>query len=348
MFFQRMSLSAAGAFCRRMGIGLRAGVDVVRLLDTESKFGTTRQRDAISDVTENVKAGFQISESMKRSSSFFPSLLISLVHVGEESGTLERTFLTLAEHYEHQVAIRRQFVSSIAYPVIMLTIGIGVVSLVIYLMGVLTAVGGGPMQDILGLGLRGGKGVLIFWGYIACILAVILACYMGFQRNLGGVQNLVPLLYKVPKIGPALQTITLSRFARTLALAMGAGLDPIRSVKLSLNSTDSDYYRSGADQFESSVRDRGDTLAGGLRSTYLFPEPFLHLIEVAEMSGTESESIDHLADDYEERAKMAMRVLAGVATTIITLTYILTMIFFILRIFMSYAAGINEALDMTR
>lgn len=348
MFFQRMSLSAAGAFCRRMGIGLRAGVDVLRLLETESKYGAPRQRDAISQVLESVKSGFPISESMKQRAPFFPSLLISLVQVGEAAGTLERTFLTLADHYEHQVSIRRQFISSITFPVIMLTIGLGVISLFIYLMGVLTAVGGGPMQDMLGLGLRGGTGVLIFWAYIACILAILWAIYMAYQKNLGGVQNMVPLLYKVPKLGPSLQTITLSRFARTLALSLGAGLDPIRSVKLSLNSTDSDYYRSGASSFETSVRDQGDTLAGGLRSTYLFPAPFLHLIEVSEMSGTESESIDHLANDYEERAKMAMRVLAGLATTIITLAYIGIMLYFIARIFMNVTGAYSEALEMVK
>lgn len=348
MFFQRMSLSAAGSFCRRMGTGLHAGVDVVRLLESESKYGTPRQREALRDVVENVKAGFQISEAMKQRERFFPSLMISLVRAGEATGSLERTFLTLADHYEQQVSIRRQFLSSIAFPLTMLGIGLAVISGFIFLMGMLTSATGGPMADMLGLGLRGGSGVLIFWAYIACILAILWALYFGYQKNLGGVQNLVPLLYLVPKIGPSLQTITLARFARTLALSLGAGLDPFRSVKLSLDSTDSDYYRSGKSVFESAIRDRGDTLSGALRATDLFPDPFLQLVEVAELSGTESESIDHLANDYEERAKMAMRALAGVATLIITLVYICTMVFFIIRIFMQISGAYSEAFEMVQ
>jgi type II secretory pathway component PulF len=343
MFFQSMGISAAGSFCRRMGIGVRAGVDLLRLLETESKYGTARQREAISQVLESVKSGFQISDAMKQQGKFFPRLLILMTRVGETSGTLERTFLTLADHYEHQVSLRRQFISSITWPMIQLVLGLGVISLVIYLMGILTPVSGGEMTDILGLGLRGGSGVLVFWAYIACFVAILWAIYYAYQKNLGGMQNLVPVLYMVPKLGSSLQTITLSRFTRTLALSLGAGLDPIRSVKLSLDSTDSDYYRTGGQVFETAVRDRGDTLADGLRATDLFPEPFLHLVEVAEMSGTESESIDHVADEYEERAKMAMRTLSGIATAVVWLIVAGTLIFFIFRLISVYIGALNWA-----
>lgn len=346
MFFQSMGISAAGSFSRRMGIGLRAGADILRLLDAESKYGSTRQREAMSRVLESVKAGFQISDAMKQQSKFFPSLMISLTRVGESAGKLESTFLTLASHFEQQVTLRRLFLTAVAWPVIQLILGLFVISLVIYLMGILVPAGGGEMTDILGLGLRGGSGVMIFWCYIGCVVAILWAMHYAYQRNLGGVQNIIPVLYMVPKFGPSLQTITLSRFTRTLSLALGAGLDPIRSVKLSLDSTDSDYYRSGGQVFESAIRDRGDTLEGALRSTDLFPETFLHLVEVAEMSGTESESIDHLATEYEERAKMAMRTLAGVATAVVWMTVAGTLIFFIFRLASVYIGALNEAAAM--
>ena len=348
MFFQSMGISAAGSFCRRMGIGLRAGADVVRLLDAESNYGSPRQRDAISRVVDGVKAGYQISDAMKHNRKFFPSLMISLTRVGESTGKLERTFLTLAAHFEQQVALRRQFLSAITWPAIQLVLGLGVISIFILLMGMLRGAGGAEMTDMLGFGLRGPTGVMIFWGYVGCVAAILWAIYYAYQKNLGGIQNLVSVLYLTPKLGPSLQTITLSRFTRTLALALGAGLDPIRSVKLSLDSTDSDYYRGGGQIFESAVRDRGDTLAGGLRSMNLFPDPFLHLVEVAEMSGTESESIDHLAVEYEERAKMAMRTLAGVASAMVWLTTAGVLVFFIMRLAMQYIGGINDALEMTQ
>lgn len=332
MFFGRMSLSAAGGFCQRMGTGLRAGADIVVLLESEAKYGSATHREALGYVIEHVKAGHQISEAMGMRPRYFRRLMVTLTRVGENAGKLERTFLTLAKHFEQQVSLRRQFVSSIIWPVMQLVIGLGVISLMIYLMGILQPSAGGQMADMLGFGLRGSRGVAIFWGYIAIVAGALGALYVAFTKNVGGVQNLIPILYMLPKLGPSLQTITLSRFTRTLALAMSAGLDPIRSVKLSLDSTDSDYYRSGGKVFEEAVRDRGDTMATGLRRTDLFPDMFLHLVEVSEVSGTESESIDHIADQYEEQATSAMRTISGVCTGLVWLAVAGTLIFLIMRI----------------
>ncbi|MEO1527352.1 MAG: type II secretion system F family protein [Planctomycetota bacterium] len=344
MFFQRMGLKPAGAFCRRMGVGLRAGADLLRLLTSESNYGPPRQREAIAYVLDGVKQGGEISTLMKER-RYFPKLMVTLTRVGEQTGKLERTFLTLAAHYENQAALRRQFLSSIAWPMIQLFLGLCVISIVIWIMGILTPAGGGEMIDILGFGLRGSSGVLIFWCYVGVVVAVLFGLYTAFMKNIGGVQNMVPIVYLVPKIGPSLQTITLSRFTRTLSLALGAGLDPIRSVKLSLDCTDSAYYQSGGLAFENAIRDRGDTMAGGLRSTDLFPDPFLQLVEVAELSGTESESIDHIADQYEEQARGAMRILSGVATGAIWVIVAGCLVFMIMRIAMVYIGGINDALQ---
>lgn len=332
MFSRRMKLTAAAGFTRRMGIGLRAGANLVELLRAEAKNGTQQQRDAIGKLITGVMQGEEISQLMEKDSKFFPPLMASLVHVGEETGKLETVFLTLAEHYDQQVSLRRQFIKSIIWPSIQLILAIGVLSLVIWLMGILTTSAGGPMADILGLGLRGEEGVLKFWGYIAVIVAIISLLIFGFKKNVGGVQNMLPLFYLVPKLGPSVQTITLSRFARTLALALEAGLDPIRSIKLGLESTDSEYYSGGAERAKIAIRDGGQSLAGGLAATNVFPEPFLSMVEISELSGTEAESVGHLAQDYEERAKIAMRTLSGIATFIIWITVALTIIFFIFRI----------------
>src|SRR6056297_2576988 len=123
-----MSLSAAGNFCRRFGTGMRAGSDMVRLLDAESGHGPPRQRDAMREVARGVSRGEPLAESMQAQGKFFPPLLVSMTHVGEATVRLERTLLNLAEHYEHQLQLRRAFLTSIAWPGIQLVMAIGIVS----------------------------------------------------------------------------------------------------------------------------------------------------------------------------------------------------------------------------
>jgi type II secretory pathway component PulF len=214
---------------------------------------------------------------------------------------------------------------------------IGVISLLIIVMGWFP-----EMPDILGFGLRGGSGVLWFWFYLAILFGALATMVWGFFRNVAGVQNLIPLVYMVPGIGPAIQTITIARFCWTISLTLGSGLDPMRSIRLALDSTDSDYYRNAADDAENAIRG-GASLSGALQATNLFPDDLLQRIEIAEHSGTDAESIDYMTQEYDERAKRAVKVIAGIVTLIIWLSVMILIIFFIFRLFGTYLNALNTA-----
>jgi type II secretory pathway component PulF len=341
VFSRQMNLTTAIKFCHRLGTGLKAGADLLKLLDSEANHGSSSHRQAMLELARGANDGQSLSAIMARE-KYFPRLMAAMVRVGEETGKLEHTLLTLSEHYRHQLATRRWFISSITWPALQLVAGIGVISLLIYLLGVLTPAGGGQMTDVLGFGLRGGSGVLWFWFYIAMFFGIVAAMVWAFMRNIAGVQNLIPLFYKIPVIGPAIQTITISKFCWTLSLSLGSGLDPIRSVALSLDSTDSDYYRSAASDAEDAVRS-GSTLAGALQATSLFPDDFIQRIEIAEHSGTDAESIDFLTKEYDERAKRAIKVIAGIATVLIRIAVMGVLIFLIFRLASSYLGALNSA-----
>ncbi|WP_146458230.1 type II secretion system F family protein [Rubripirellula tenax] len=337
-----MKLSTATRFCHRFGTGLQAGADLVRLLESESTHGSENERQAMRLLAEGAKRGEHLSTVMSENSAYFPRLMTAMTKVGEATGRLERTLLSLSQHFQHQIETRRMFISSITMPVIQLIGGIGVISLLIYLMGILTPAGGGQMTDILGFGLRGGSGVLWFWLYLSIFFGGLGIMVWAFFRNVGGVQNLAPLLYLIPKLGPSIQTITISRFCWTMALSLDAGLDPILAIRLALDSTDSDYYRAAADDAEAAIRG-GSTLAGALEATNLFPSDFISRVEISEHSGTDAESMDYLAKEYDERAKSAIRFLAGAATLIIRVAIILFFVFLIFRIARTYLGALSGA-----
>lgn len=323
---------------------MRAGMELLRLLEMESRQGSPRQRAAMMSLHDGAKNGELLSSLMEMEKPFFPPLLIAMTRVGEATGRMDRTLLALADHYDHRIVMRRSFIQSIAWPGLQLFGGIGVISLLIYLLGILTPAGGGEMFDPLGFGLKGGSGVLVFWAYLATFFGAIAAMIWGYKNNVGGVQNIIPLIYMIPVAGPAIQTIAIARFAWTLSLCLDSGLDPIQSIRLALDSTDNEFYRSAADGTEASIRS-GMTLAETLRNTNLFPEDFITNVDVAEMSGTDAESIDSLAKDYDTRAKTAIKTLAGVATALIWLTVIGALIFLILRMAMNISGVYSEALQ---
>ncbi len=340
-----MELSAASKFTYRLGTGLKAGVDVVRALESESTLGSAKHRSAMLKLHQGTKQGFALSHIMQND-PYFPRLMTAITRVGEETGKIEEALLILSKHYDHQVSTKRAFLSSIAWPALQLIAGIGVISLLIYLMGILTPAGGGQMIDILGLGLRGGEGVLWFWFYIAVVFGVIGLLIFGFSKNFAGVQNLIPLIYKIPIFGPSVQTITITRLCWTLSLTLGSGIDPIRSIRLALDSTDSEYYQSGADKSEHAIR-AGASLAEALQATEVLPKEFVQRVDIAEHAGSDAEAMAQLSREYDERSKQAIKVLTGIATVLIRVTVAFLLIYFIFKIASVYLNALDvDAVDM--
>src|SRR6056297_3189418 len=152
-----MSLSAAASFTQRLGTSVRAGVDLIQILRTEASHGAQQHRDAVQQLADGARRGEALSENMRRN-RYFPPLLAAMTKVGEDTGRLEQTLLDLHQHYQNQLDIRRSFLRSIAWPLLQVVAGVMVLSLLIYIMGILTPATGGEMTDILGFGLRGGSG----------------------------------------------------------------------------------------------------------------------------------------------------------------------------------------------
>lgn len=339
----RMGLAAAMEFCRRFGTAFRAGVDIVSLCRAESRYGNSRQQQVMSGVADAVAEGSSFADAMQQSGpKYFPKLLMSMVRVGEQTGRLERTLLQMAEHYQTQLSTRRLFLIGIAWPALQLIAAILVIGLLIWILGMLQPVGGGESFDPTGFGLRGTSGLAIYFGFVSLFFGTLALIVLAFRNNWLNLHAAIPLFYLIPKLGPAIQTITLARFCWTLAMALDAGLDPLQSVSLAMDSTGSDYYRSETKTATTAIR-QGKTLGEALSKTGLFPDEFLNSLEVAEISGTDAESLSALAAQYDERAKVAIRTIAGLATVAIWVLVVVGLVTMILRMAFRVFGAMHDA-----
>lgn len=342
---RRMGLAVSAEFCRRFGTAFRAGIDLLTLCRAEAKYGSDRHRSVMARVAGLVSNGSSLTDAMVATDErYFPTLLLSMVRLGEQTGRLERTMLQLANHYQQQLATRRAFLVSIAWPVLQLIAGVFVVGLLIWLLGILKPPGGGEMFDPLGLGLRGNKGLLQYMAFVLTVAGAIFFVVQSVRRNWFNVHSAIPVFYMLPKLGPAIQTITLARFCWTFSMCSESGLDPFRSIDLAMDSTGSDYYRSETLTAQKVVQE-GGSMVDALAKTNIFPAEFLSAMEVAELSGTDAESLGHLAHEYDQRARLAMKTLAGLLTGVIWLTVVGILVFVIMRMALSYIGVINDALQ---
>lgn len=328
---------------RRVGTSVRAGLDVRTIWQKEMDRGSPTHRQKASIVSDRIANGASMAEALAACDGYFPQLTCDLVEVGEKTGRLDEVVLGLADHYEHLLDLRRTFLTGILWPAIELTAAIFIIGLLILVMGIIGSSPTGEPFRILGFE-AGTKGLITYIFFLTSIAAAIAWFVIAMRRGWFG-PKAIKLAMHVPVIGRCLQTAALSRLAWTLSLALDAGMDAKRSIRLALRGTQNAYYTSEMDAVESAIG-VGKEFHEALRATGLFPDDFLSSLETAELSGTHSESLGRLASDYRERAKATAQTLTVVASFAVWGLVALIIVVVIIQLFLTvYMAPYREAME---
>jgi len=123
--------SVVARFSRTLSTTFAAGVPLVEALDsTAGAAGNSVYSKAIHQIRDDVTTGTTLYNSIK-STGLFPSMLLQMVSIGEESGALDDMLDKVATHYEEAVDNAVDSMSSLMEPIIMSVLGVLVGGLMI-------------------------------------------------------------------------------------------------------------------------------------------------------------------------------------------------------------------------
>ena len=220
------------------------------------------------------------------------------------------------------------------------------IGLLIWVLGIVAQRNNGQPIDILGFGLIGNRGLLIYTNFIIAVGLVIAGLVVAVRRGVFWTRPLQRAVMRIPVLGGCLEKLALARLTWALHLTMNVDMDLRQVVPLVLRATGSDYYIQHTEEVVSLVA-TGHPLHEAFAVTGVFPDDFLEALEVAEESGAVVESMERLSKRYEDEAESALKMLttvAGVAVWLLVMGLIILMIF---RIAGFYIGTINDALKMT-
>ncbi|MCA9258307.1 MAG: type II secretion system F family protein, partial [Planctomycetales bacterium] len=218
-----------------------------------------------------------------------------------------------------------------------------VVGVLIYVMGILPGRGanGEPVIDFLGLGLYGGRGLLIYVNLLILLALLGFGYWEAMRRGVLWTRAAQRHALKIPIIGDALRTLSLARIAWAMQLAFDSSMDLRKSIPLALDSSGNVVFRELAPDVLRDVA-RGATLAQAFAASGEFPREFIEMIEIGEQSGTLVETLQRQSDEYERRAADAVSLLARLFGYAIWLMVAVLIIVLVLQIFQSYVASIQS------
>jgi type IV pilus assembly protein PilC len=343
----RISSKDLGELSHRLAVETESGIDIRRTWKREVGSARPRIRGDFQHISDSVNRGESLSVAIAGTGQLFPPLFREIVDVGEKTGTLGRVFHRLSAHYRKVVEMQRLFLMSIAWPMIQLAMAIAVIGLLIWVLGIVATRNNGEPIDILGLGLIGNRGLLIYTNFVIAVGLCIAGLVIAFRRGVFWLRPLQHLAMKIPALGGSLEKLALARLTWALHLTMNVEMDLRQLVPLVLRSTGNDYYIQHTDQATKLVA-TGHPIHEAFAATGAFPADFIDALEVAEESGAVVESMERLSKRYDDEAQSALKILtvfAGVAVWLLVMGLIILLIF---RIFGFYLGTINEAINMTK
>ena len=338
-----LPLKALAHACRSLSTLLESGVEVRQAFKLASgKTGDARCRDAFAEINVQISAGHEISAAMQGQGRTFPELIIDMIEMSEGTGSLPEVLTHLANHYENNLRLRREFVSSIMWPMFQLVAAVLIVALLIVIFGLIGDNPGGPNMKQLVFGLSGVSGAAI---WLTCTFGSAFLLWIGYQvsvRQFAAKRVLDPLCLRVPVLGTCLRSFAIARFSWAYYLTQQSGMPVDRSLTSSLKATNNGAFQGATPLVCAGIRE-GEDLSVVLTASGLFPDDYLHMVSVAETSGTVPEMLHRLSPQFEEQARRSLKILTAAVSWLVWLLVATFIVFFIFRFFLWYVGMINDA-----
>ncbi len=343
MFGRTLPLKSLAIFCRSLSTLLETGVSARKAFQVAGeKASHPALRRATFLIREEIEAGSDISSALENT-DVFPDLMIGMVSVAEQTGSLPEILKGLADHYENLLRMRKNFYGAIAWPVFQFVMAIFVIAMLIVLLGWIADKQGGAAIDVLGWGLTGTKGALIWLGSVFGTLFAIFLGYKFLRASFEGQKYLDVLLMRIPVVGRCMQAFGIARFSWAYHLTQEAGMPVDESISASMRATNNGAFIAQAPRIIYWI-EQGETVTDALRESQLFPKDVIEMVHVGETSGTVPEMLHRLGPQFEDQARRSLETLAGALGWLVWIVVAGFIIFVVFSIMFWYIGMIQDLL----
>ncbi len=123
---------------------LSSGVPIVHSIDiTADVVGSRVYKNLLKEVADGVKSGLSLSVAFEKHQKEIPRILVQMVQVGEETGSLGTILKTLTEFYKREVDDAIDTLVGLIEPVMIVVLGLGVGILLVSVLGPIYNMAGG-------------------------------------------------------------------------------------------------------------------------------------------------------------------------------------------------------------
>lgn len=292
-------------YCRQFATLIRAGITIVEATNILANQTESKSLGRILlEIEQDLRNGQSFSQASEKHPKAFPPLFVNMVRAGELTGNLDETLEKLAVTFEKQHRLVKKIQSTMAYPVMLLVLIIGVV---VFLM--LSIIPnfiemfeqfGSELPAITVFVVTVSEFIQSFWWLILLIVVGTITIFtLAYKRSEKFNYSVHVALLKMPIFGIVLQKAAIARMTRTLASLFSSAVPILEGLdivsKVVTNPVISKVVLDARKNLE-----EGGTLSEPLEAHWVFPPIVYQMTTIGEETGQLDYMLDKVADFYEE------------------------------------------------
>lgn len=335
-------------FSRQLSTMVRGGSSLQRALEMlQSESSNRVMRRILGDVKKMVDLGSSLSGAFAKHPKVFNPRYISVVEVGEHTGSLASSLEQLADALSREHEAIQKFKRTLMMP--LFTMGASVAMLVVMMTVMLP-----PLLDAFSS--RGASVPLItqiamamVGGISGNLLSIVIALLV--TGGLYWALRRIPAVFiwmhraqtRLPIFGSLIVARELAQFSRTNAMLLEAGVPLSSSLQLGISGCKNRAITAAfVDGQESLLSGHGFTEA--LVNHPVLPKLWVELVAIGEENNVMGRTLTNLAESYEQEVENRLGTILAMAEPMSTFLVGGVVLFMALSMFLPIYKGMGEAL----
>ena len=312
---KKIKLQELTVFTQQLAAMLEAGITLVDALEAiQEQTQNPIFQIIIRNVKNEVSAGRTLSEACADYPRAFPKMFVSMVQAGEASGNLAEILEKVSTYFEETVKLVNQVKGAMTYPAIVVSIAI---VLVIIMLTVVIPVFAGMFEEF---DQELPKPTQILIGVSSFMQSNFLFLLIGaiglffFTKHLiatpkGRVKK-DRFLARIPVIGELIRKISLSRFCRTYAILIRAGVPILQTLEIVRNASSNTFIENACTNISKQINQGGQLSDVMVQDPY-FPPMVKHMTRAGEQTGNVDGMMIKVANFYDSEVDTLIAALTS-------------------------------------
>lgn len=297
-------------FARQFATMIDAGLPLVQCLDIlHSQQENPTFKKMLKSIKEDVEGGATFADALKKFPKVFDDLFVNMIAAGEAGGILDVILNRLSSYMEKAMKLKKQVKGAMTYPIIVLVVaGIVVAVIMVFVIPVFQDMFAGfgsalpaPTQLVVNMSNFSRRYILHMIG----VLVLVIVAFKWFYGTEKGRMLVDDLLLKIPVFGILLKKVAVAKFTRTLGTMLSSGVSILEGLKIVAKTAGNKTVETAVFNVRTAISE-GQTIAGPLAESGVFPSMVVQMIAVGESTGALDAMLGKIADFYDDEVDAAV------------------------------------------